>query len=147
MLGEKPWVPVTIVDAVFVPGLKQNLISLSKMQRKGEVLRGSEGTHLLGTRVSFQLLGNGNNAQIVRVPADDPGSQPTVAVAFVCPGKRRNINVNDLHLALAHRSFKIIQATAAERGMNTSSLRQFYDACAEARAFKIAVPRVLSVHR
>eukprot|EP00752_Nemacystus_decipiens_P015776 g14086.t1 len=138
---------VTLENVAVAPGLMYNLISLSQLQRQQPILLDAMGAWLLGNRVHFSLLGNGNYIQGTRVRPCEPGSAPVMAAAVIRPGKQKCMNINDLHHALAHRNAATLKETAKQLGIKVTSLLEFCDFCAEAKGFKVSVPRSLAPHR
>lgn len=99
----------------------------------------------MGNKVHFTLLGDGNYVQGTRVPQDDQGSAPTLAAAVVRPGRQRSMNMNDLlHQVLAHGNEATIKETSKQLGIKVTSLVEFCDTCAEAKAFNVSTSRFLS---
>eukprot|EP00903_Cladosiphon_okamuranus_P018790 g17286.t1 len=138
---------VTLENVAVAPGLMYNLISLSQLQRQQSILLDATGAWLLGNRVHFSLLGNGNYIQGTRVRPGEPNSAPAMAAAVIRPGKQKCMNINDLHHALAHRNAATLKETAKQLGIKVTSLLEFCDFCAEAKGFKVSVPRSLAPHR
>ena len=88
---------MTLENVAVTPGLMYNLISFSQLQRHQSILLDSTGARLMGNRVHFSLLENGNYIQGTRVPPHEPGSPSAIAAAVIRPGKQKCMNINDLH--------------------------------------------------
>ena len=54
---------------------------------------------------------------------------------------------HDLHQALAHRNATILKEITKQLEIKVTSLLEFCDFCAKAKAFKISVPRSVVSHR
>lgn len=138
---------VMLEGVVVTPGLMFNLISFGQLQRKQSIMLDETGAWLLGHQVHFSFLGNGNYIQGTRVPPHEPESPPAMAATIIRPGKQKCMNINDLHHSLAHLNAATLRETAKQVGIKVTSLLEFCDFCSEAKAFKVAVPRSLSVRR
>lgn len=118
----------------------------SQLQRKQKIMLDSTGAWLLGNRIHFSLLGNGNYIQGTRVPPYQPDSSPAIAAAVIRPGKQKSMNINDMHHAAGHRNAATLKETARQLGVKLTSLLEFCDFCAEAKGFKVFVPRSIAPH-
>ena len=99
-------VQVKFLDVACVPGLQFNLFSLRAVMMKCSVSLDAEGVHMLDGVCSFFRRDAGSYVEAIRVV------ETPIAAAALAPGKMGRIDVNDLHVSLAHFHSDNLRETA-----------------------------------
>ena len=89
-------VQVKLLDLAYVPGVQLNLFSLNAIMPKCSVSLDAEGVNVLDGVLSFLRRDAGFFVEATRVV------EISIATATLAPGKMRRIDINDLHVSLAH---------------------------------------------
>ena len=69
-----------------------------------------------------------------------------MANAVLVPGKQQRIDINDLHVALAHSHAEILRETARQHGVEVVGELVPCAGCSEAKGRRMPVPRSTNSH-
>ena len=89
-------VQIKLLNVAYVPGVHFNMFSLHAVMPKCSVSLDAEGVHMLDGELSFMRRDTGSYVEATRVV------ETPIAAAVLAPGKMRRIDINDLHVSLAH---------------------------------------------
>ena len=127
-------VEVKLLDVAYVPGIRFNLFSLHAVMPKCPVTLNANGAHLLGGGLSFMRRDAGSYIQATRTV------ETPIAAAVLAPGKMRRIDINDLHVSLAHSHADTLRETARQMGIKVFGELVSCAGCSEAKGRRMAVP-------
>ena len=97
---------VRLTNLAYVPGVQFNLFSLHAVMSKRRVTMDTKGDHMLGGSVSFVRREAGSYCSATRI------TDPPMASAVLIPDKQQRIDINGLHVALAHPHAETLRETA-----------------------------------
>ena len=126
---------VRLTNVAYVPGVQFNLFSLHAVMSKCRVTMDTEGVHMLGGSVSFVRREAGSYCSATRI------TDPPMANAVLVPGKQQRIDINDLHVALAHSHAETLRETARQHGVEVVGELVPCAGCSEAKGRRMPVPR------
>ena len=147
-----------VKNVVVVPGIWFNLISFNQMKKNHPVLLDKEGTHILGSRISFTKYANGSYVQATKVARNgspavclNPGMPantvpsatipPAIAAAVLRPGASTSMDINDLHASLGHAHEVNLRDTAKQMGVRLTGTLVPCSECAAAKGIRRGVSR------
>ena len=133
--GKQGDVPVALLDVADVPGVPFSLFSLAAVMPKCAVSLYAEGVHMLNGGLSF-LRGEARSF----VEATRVVETPIVA-AVLAPRKMRLIDLNDVHVSLAHSHADILRETARQMEIKVFGELVPCARCSEVNGRRTAVPR------
>ena len=90
---------------------------------------------MLGGSVSFVRREAGSYCSATRI------TEPLMANAVLVPGKQQRIDINDLHVALAHLHAGTLRETARQHGVDEVGELVPRAGCSEAKERRMPVPR------
>ena len=126
-------VQVKLLDVAYVPGVQFNLFSLHAVMPKCSVSLDAEGAHILDGVLSLRRDA-GSYVEATRVV------ETPIAAAVLAPGKLRRIDINDLHVCLAHFHADTLRETARQMGIKVFGELVPCAGCSEAKGRRMAVP-------
>ena len=104
-------VQVKLLNVAYVPGVRFILFALHAVMPKCLVTLDADGAHMLDGDLSFMRRDAGSYVEVTRI-AETP-----IAAAVLAPGKMREIDINDLHVSLAHSHADTLRETARQMGI------------------------------
>ena len=126
---------VRLTNVACVLGVQLNLFSLHAVMSKCLVTMDTKGVHMLGGSVSFVRREAGSYCSAIRI------TNPPMANAVLVPGKQQRIDINDLHVALAHSHAEPLRETARQHGVEVAGELVPCAGCSEANGRRMHVPR------
>ena len=130
---------VRLTNVAYVPGVQFNLFSLHAVMSKCRVtmdtMLGKCRVHMLGGSVLFVRRGAGSYCSATRITG------PPMANVVLIPGKQQRIDINDLHVALAHPHAETLRETARQHGVEVVGELVHCAGCSEAKGRSMPVPR------
>ena len=119
--------------AYYVPCFEFHLFLLHEVTPKGSATMHSAGVHLMGGRLTYARGVSGSYVRTTRVKPDW-----FIAAAVLSPVQK--IDINDLHVALAHSHWVTLRVTAHQLGVKVSGEQVPCAGCSEAKRTRMAVP-------
>ncbi|CAN0297573.1 unnamed protein product, partial [Scytosiphon promiscuus] len=135
MHSAKGDVHVKLVNLAYVPGLQFNLFSLHAVTPTHGAILDGKGAHLLNGSLSFVRTDSGSYLRATRVNAD-----AAIAAAVLAPGRMQHIDINDLHVSLAHSHAVTLRETARQMGIKVTGDLVPCAGCSQAKGRKMPVP-------
>ena len=126
---------VQLTNVAYVPGVQFKLFSLHAVMSKCRVTMDTKGVHMLGGSVSFVRREAGSYCSATRI------TDPPMANAVLVPGKQQRIDINDLHVALAHSHAETLRETARQHGVEVVGELVSCAGCSEAKRRRMPVPK------
>lgn len=102
---------IELLGVAYVPGVHVNLFSLHAIMPKRPVLFDADGVHMLDGDLSFMRRDAGSYVEAITIV------ETPIAAAVLAPGKMRRIDMNDLHVSLAHSHADTLLETARQIGI------------------------------
>ena len=125
---------VKLLDVANVPGVQFNPFSLYAVMPKCAVSLNAEGVHMVDGVWSILRGDAGSFVEAIRVV------ETPIAAVVLAPGKMRRIDVNDLHVSLAHSQADILRGTARQMGIKGFGELIPCAGCSEAKGKRTPVP-------
>lgn len=139
---------VLLTNVAVVPDLASfNIIYFLRIPDRYDIVLSQEGAFMLENRVFFKRFPSDYFVQATRVPHDNSRSHDMIIVAMMRPGPPASMNVNDFHCFLGHANVKALFETAKLLGIRLTGVQEYCDGCADAKAIKQSVPKVVNPSR
>ena len=126
---------VTLTNVAFQPGARFRLLSLHEVMPKCSAMMDAFGVHRFGGKLTFPRGESGSYVKMTRIRHD-----LVVATAVLAPGKMPRIDINDLHVAVAHLHADTCRETAHQVSVKVSGELVACSGFSEAKGRKMAVP-------
>ena len=126
---------VRLTSVAYVLGVQLNLFSLHAVMSKCRVTMDNKGVHMLGGSASFVRKETGAYCSANKI------SYPLMANAVLVPGEQQRIDINDLHVALAHPHAATLRESARQHGVEVVGELFSCAGCSEAKGRRMPVPR------
>ena len=133
-------VHVKLLGVAYVPGVQFNLFSLRAVMPKCSVTLDAIGVHILSGSLSFVRRGTVSCIEATRV-VEDP-----IAAAVLVPGKMHRMDINDLHVSLAHSHAETLRETAWQMQIKVVGELVLCAGCSEAKGRRTAVLWTIGCH-
>ena len=122
------------MDVAYVRGVQFNLFSIHAVMPNCSVSLDAEGVHILAGVLLFLRRDAGSFVEATRV------TETPIAAPVFAPGKMRRIDIDDLHVSLAHSHADTLRETARQTRINVFGELDPCAGCSEAKGRRMAVP-------
>ena len=124
-----------LTNVAYVPGVQFNLFSLHAVMSKCRVTMDTEGVYMLWGSVSSVRREADSYCSATRI------TDPPMANAVLVPGKQQRIDIDDLHVALAHPRAETLRETTRQHGVEVVGELVPCAGCFKAKGRRMPVPR------